>query len=149
MKKILVYVLFLSLSGCASLQTPKQTNIAVSALLDELQVAINEIDKGTQSSSLPPFKSAEVKLVTEARSADSGEVSLFLSGKAGKVMSNSNTITLVLESNDTSKMGLTRSSGQKIADYVIAAVSAIDEKKFLKLKRLTVDAGLEKVVELK
>ena len=37
MKIQIVFVLMFALYGCASLQNPEETNIAVSALLDEIQ----------------------------------------------------------------------------------------------------------------
>ena len=146
MKKIIICLVLLGLSGCASLQSPKTTNIAVSSLLDEIQIAINEIDKKIKGTSLPPFKSAELKLSTEAGKTKSGEASLVLSGKEGRSDTSSNTITLILVPNSSTAKGLTKSRGHEIADYVIAAVTAIDDKNFLKLKTLTVESGL-KVVE--
>ena len=143
MKKILLVLIVIYLSSCASLQTPKETNIAVSALLDEIQIAINEIDKRTKGSSLPPFKSAEVKLSTKVGKMTEGGASLVLSGEGSKTSADSNIITLELVPNPGVTKGLSRSTGHDIAEYVIAAVTAVDDKNFLKLNTLTVEAGLE------
>lgn len=145
MKRIFICVLLLLMSGCASLQTPQETNVAVSSLLDEIQIAINEIDKKTKGTSLPPFKSAEVKLSTKSGVTDSGGASLVLSAKGGKTTTDSNTITLELVPNPSVAKSLARSKGHEIAEYVIAVVTAIDNKNFLKLNTLTVEAGLEVV----
>lgn len=142
MKKISLGIIVLLLSACANLQTPKETNIAVSLLLDEIQIAINEIDKKTKGSSLPPFKSAEVKLATTASKKIDGSASLVLSGGGSKTTSNSNTITLILVPNPKQTKSLRKSTGHEIAEYVIAAVSAVDDKNFLKLKTLNIESGL-------
>lgn len=143
MKKIALVMLILIVSGCANLNTPKETNVAVSYLLDQIQIAINEIDKQTKGTSLPPFKSAEVKLTTKANITDEGSGTLVLSGGASKSSTDTNTITLELIPNPD-KQNLTEgSTGLNIANYVIAAVTAVDDKNFLKLKTLTVEAGLQ------
>ena len=128
MKKISFLLVVIFLAGCASLQTPKETNIAVSSLLDEIQIAINEIDARTKGSSLPPFKNAEVKLSTAAENATEGSGSLVLSGEGSKTTTNSNIITLELVPNPAVGRTLGRSTGHEIADYVIAAVTAVDDK---------------------
>jgi len=143
MKKIICFLIVIYLSGCAGLQTPEETNIAVSALLDEIQIAINEIDKRTEGSTLPPFKSAEVKLSTKVGIMTEGSASLVLSGEGSNTSTDSNIITLELVPNPDATKGLGRSTGHDVAEYVIAAVSAVDDKNFLKLNTLTVEAGLE------
>lgn len=143
MKKIVLILTVIFFSGCASLQTPKETNIAVSALLDEIQIAINEIDKRTEGSSLPPFNRAEIRLSTKATKTTAGSASLVLSGDASKSTTNSNIITLELVPSKIMIKNFDRRMGHEIADYVIAAVMAVDDKKALKLKALTVEAGLD------
>jgi len=144
-RKILLLSIIILMSGCAPLQTPEETNIAVSALLGEIQIAINEIDKKTKVTSLSPFKYAELKLSTKSGKTDEGKASLVLSGKKSKTTTDSNTITLELVPNPKTVENLTRSNGHEIANYVIAAVTAIDENNYLKLKTLTVESGLEVV----
>ncbi len=143
MKKLFFISLIAFLSACASLQTPKETNITVSTLLDEVQIAINEIDKKTKGSSLPPFQSATIKLSTAAGKTTDGKASLVLSGELSKTTTSSNSITLELVPNPDNAESLGRSTGHDIAEYVIAAVTAIDEENFLKLKTLNVETGLE------
>lgn len=143
--KVIAFVVVL-LSGCANLQSPQETNIAVSTLLDEIQIAINEIDARTGSESgLPPLKNAEVKLTTKAKISTESSASLILSGEKSKKSTDSNVLTLELIPNPATAKSLTQSTGHKIAEYVIAAVTAVDEKGFLKLNSLTVEAGLEVV----
>lgn len=143
--KVIAFVVVL-LSGCANLQSPQETNIAVSTLLDEIQIAINEIDARTGSESgLPPFKNAEVKLTTKAKISTEGSASLVLSGEKSKTSTDSNVLTLELIPNPATAESLTESTGHQIAEYVIAAVTAVDEKGYLKLNSLTVEAGLEVV----
>jgi hypothetical protein len=144
MKNYILILFVTILTGCASI-TAKETNIAVSSLLDEIQIAINEIDKQTKGGSLPPFKSAEVKLSTKAVKTDEGSASLFLSGGKSKATTNSNTITLELVPNPDTSKSRTTITGHEIAKYVIAAVKAVDDKNFLKLNTLTVEAGLQVV----
>ena len=67
---------------------------------------------------------------------------MVLSGGGSKTTSNSNTITLELVPNPKAVKILSTSTGHDIANYVVAAVSAVDKKGFLKLKTLTVEAGL-------
>lgn len=148
MKKYVVYLIAIVLTGCAGLQTPKETNIAVSALLDEIQIAINEIDEKTAKSSLPPFKYAVVKLSTKAGKTTAGAASLVLSAEGSKTTTDSNTITLELVPNPGVIPPTSSGTGQEIAEYVIAAVSAIDDKNYLKLNSLTVEAGLEVVQKI-
>jgi hypothetical protein len=143
MKRIALCLVFLVMSGCAALQTPQETKIAVSTLLDEIQVAINEINDKTKGTSLPPFKSAELTLSTKADKTTSGAASLVLSGKGSNVTTDSNVITLELVPNPTAATTFARSTGHEIAEHVIASVTAIDAKKFLKLNTLTVETGLE------
>jgi len=143
--KVIAFVVVL-LSGCANLQSTEETNIAVSTLLDEIQIAINEIDAKTGSDSgLPPFKNAEVKLTTKAKISTEGSASLVLSGGKSKTSTDSNVLTLELIPNSSTAELLAKSTGRQIAEYVIAAVTAVDEKGFLKLNSLTVEAGLEVV----
>ena len=143
MKIKLILVLLLLLTGCANLQSPKETNVAVSVLLNEIQIAINEINsKTTGDTSLPPFKSAEVKLSTKAGITSGGSASLVLSGEQSNTTTDSNILTLELVPNPISAESFTKSTGHDIAEYVIAAVSAVDANKFLKLNSLTVEAGL-------
>jgi hypothetical protein len=143
MKNFTCLVLLLIVTGCANLQTPEETNIAVSSLLDEIQIAINEIDSQTKGSSLPPFKSAIVKLSTKATISSAAGASLFLSGKKESSTTNSNTITLELVPNPNNLKSMTKSTGKDIAGYVIAAVRAVDKKNYLKLNTLTIEAGLQ------
>lgn len=145
MKKILIFLLIVVASGCASFQTPRETNVAVSSLLDEIQIAVNEINERTKGTSLPPFQSAEITLSTKAATTTSGEASLVLSGKGSRETTDSNIITLELVPNLSADKRLGRNTGHEIAEYVIASVTAIDTKKFLKLKTLTIEAGLEVV----
>ena len=143
MRNLFIVLVVALLSACASLQSPQETNVAVSSLLDEIQIAINEIDEKTKGSSLPPFQSATIKLSTAAGKTTDGKASLVLSGNASKTTSNSNSITLELVPNPDTTKSLDKSTGHEIAEYVVAAVTAIDEKNFLKLKALNVEAGLE------
>lgn len=146
MRKILICSIIILITGCASFQTPKD-NVAVGALLGEIQIAINEIDKQTNNkqTSLPPFKNAVLTLSTKTGKTDDRKASLILSGSNSKTTTDSNTITLELVPNPNPIKNLARSKGHEIADYVIAAVSAIDENNYLKLKTLTVESGLEVV----
>jgi len=144
-KRIFVCLVVLVMSGCATLRTPQETNIAVSSLLDEIQIAINEINDKTKGTSLPPFKGAELTLSTKAGTTTSGGASLVLSGKGSNVTTDSNIITLELVPNPSAAKSLARSTGHEIAEHVIASVTAIDAKKFLRLNTLTVEAGLEVV----
>lgn len=143
MKKPSLILMILLFAGCANLQTPQETNIAVSALLDQIQIAINEINEQTKGGTLPPFQSAEVKLSTKAGKTTEGSAALVLSGEGSNTTTDSNTITLVLVPNPNTAKSLARSTGNDIAEYVIAAVKAVDEKHSLKLSTLTVEAGLE------
>ncbi|MCR6654058.1 MAG: hypothetical protein NVV73_22410 [Cellvibrionaceae bacterium] len=146
MKKYILTLIVALLSGCASIHSPQETNIAVSALLDEIQIAINEIDARTGGGSgLPPFKNAEIKLVTKVKTSTTGSASLVLSGQKGKTSTDSNILTLELVPNPVVEAPLFESTGQHIADHVIAAFTAVDDKRFLKLNSLTVEAGLEVV----
>ena len=147
MKQILICSIIIFISSCASLQTPEETNVAVSSLLEEVQIAINEIDKRTKDkkSSLPPFRNAVLTLSTKTGKTDEGKASLVVSGTKSKTTTDSNTITLELVPNPKAEESLTKSKGHEIADYVIAAVTAIDENNYLKLKMLTVESGLEVV----
>jgi hypothetical protein len=147
MKKLILSIMIISIAGCGTLQTPKETNIAVSALLDELQIAINEIDSKTQGSTLPPFKYAEVILSTKAGIAADGSVKLFLSADAGKSMVETNTLTLILGPAKARKEMLKAGTGKQLADYVVAAVEVLDSKKFLELQKLTVEAGFDATVD--
>jgi hypothetical protein len=127
------------------LRTPPETNIAVSSLLDEIQIAVNEISERTKGTSLPPFHSAEITLSTKAATTTSGGASLVLSGKGSRETTDSNVITLELVPSSSPVKTRGPTTGHEIAEYVIASVSAIDAKKFLKLKTLTIEAGLEVV----
>ena len=143
MKNILLVILVSFLTACSSLHSPQETNVAVSSLLDEIQIAINEIDEKTKGSSLPPFQSATIILSTATGKTTDGKASLVLSGNASKTTSNSNIITLELVPSPDTTKSLDKSTGHEIAEYVVAAVTAIDKENFLKLKTLNVEAGLE------
>jgi hypothetical protein len=143
--KLSIYLIALLLlfSGCASLRSPDETGIAVSVLLDEIQIAINEIGEQTAGTSLPPFKGAQVKLVTKAGITDGGGASLVLSAEGKKTTMDTNTLTLDLVPNPSATKAAPTGTGQEIAKYVVAAVAAVDQKNFLKLKSLVVETGLE------
>lgn len=129
MKKVICITVFLILSGCAGLQTRQETKVAVSELLDQIQIAINEINDNTAGSSLPPFQKAEVTLSTEATKTDSGKASFYLSANGNYKNNNSNSISFVLVPNEDKAMRETSVSGHEIAQYVISTVQAIDQKK--------------------
>ena len=135
--------LVLVLSGCAGLQTPEQAKMAVGKLLEQVQVAINEIGKKSGTSSLPPLKTAEITISTEYAQSGGGGASILLSAKGQKSSTENNSLTLTLEPNTLTVESLDPAVGQKIANYVMAAVNAVDEQKTLQLKKLTVEVGLE------
>ena len=144
MKIIIFVVVSLLLSGCASLQSPRESGISVEALLDQIQIAINEINaEKNPKSSLPPFKSAEVKLSTKSGITTEGKASLVLSGEKSRASTDSNILTLELVPDTSAAKAHIDSTGHQIAEYVISAVLAVDSKDFLKLNSLTVEAGLE------
>lgn len=140
MKNIIIAILIVTISACSSIS--KETKIAVSTLLDEIQFAVNVISKQTKNSSLPPFKSAELTLSTVATRSKDGSVSLILSGGGGKSTINTNIITLELVPNSNNNKMLSKGSGRDIANLVIAAIEAVDAKKHLKLNTLNVESGL-------
>lgn len=147
MIKKLVFLLLLVLAfGCASLETPQATNIAVSTVLNQLQIAINKVSAETKGSGLPPFQSAELTLSTKAVTTTQGSASLVLAAKGGKNTTGARIITLELVSSPPSHKLFTENqiiSGEEIADHIIASVKAVDSQKLLKLKSLTLEAGLE------
>lgn len=143
MKSIIGLIFVVVFSGCATLQSPKETSIAVSVLLDELQIAINEINLQTQGSSLPPFKNAEVVLSTKAGITKEGSAALVLTAEGKKSTIESNTLTLVLGPSNAQKANLGASTGKQLAEYVVAAVNAIDSKKFLQLQKLIVETAFD------
>lgn len=141
--KILVFAVLL-LSGCASMQTPQETNTTVSMLLNEIQIAVNEIDKKAQATpGLPPFKKAEVKLSTTV--SENGDLSgaLVVSGETSKSSANSSILTLELVPTIAGPEAGVKSTGHEIADHVIAAVDAVNQNGTLRLSSLSVEAGLE------
>ena len=140
MKKYILIVTILLISGCSTLST-KDTNIAVSQLLDEIQIAINEINKQTKGSSLPPFKNAEVVLSSKAGKTKEGSAALILSAEGKKSSNETNTLTLILVPKSTQEKMLVSGTGKQLANYVVAAVKAIDTKNDLELKKLVVEAG--------
>lgn len=143
MKKLITLVFAVLLSSCAGLQTPEQTGLTVGKLLDQVQIAINEISKNSSGSSLPPLKSAEITVTTAYAQTDSGGASIFLSAKGEKSSDKSNSLTLTLKPNTVTTKSLDPAIGQKIAEYVLAAVKAVDEQKALQLSKLNIEVGLE------
>ena len=143
MKRLVLATGVLLLSACASTPTPKETRVTVGALLAQIQVAVNDISAGTRNSSLPPFQSAEVTLSTTASQKSEGGGSLVLSAGGSETTSSSNTITLDLVPNPNKVSEKSVDVGRRIAASVIAAVTAVDENHDLKLKSLTVEAGLD------
>ncbi len=143
----IAFVLFV-LVACAGTPVVQDTNIqeaniSVSSLLDEIQIAINDIDKKTGGSSLPPFQSATIRLNTVVgKEVDGGGASLMLSANASKQTTNSNTLTLELVPNPNLIRSESISTGKVIANTVVSAIKAIDQDDFLKLKALTVEAGI-------
>ncbi len=137
-KYILITVVFL-IYGCSTL-TSKETNIAVTQILDEIQIAINEINKQTQRTSLPPFKNAEVVLSSKAGTTKEGSAALILSAEGKKSTNESNTLTLILAPKSAQEKSLVEGTGKKLAEYVVAAVKAIDTKNDLELQKLIVEA---------
>lgn len=143
MKKIVLAGAVLLLSACAGIQPPEQTHVTVASLLQQIQIAVNEISAETAGSSLPPFQSAQIKLSTTASETSQGGASLVVTAGGSSTTSSSNTLTLELEPNPNKVYTLSSDVGQKIAKSVVAAVAAVDQSKFLKLKTLTVEAGLD------
>lgn len=144
MKILSALVLALLLSGCVGMSSPKETGIAVSALLEQLQEAIDDIGAKSKGSSLPPLQSAEVTLSTATAKEMSGGAELVLSAGAKRASAESNTLTLVLTPRPVEKQLTMKVAGRQIADYVNAAVQAIDSKKTsLVLKKLVIEAGFE------
>lgn len=141
--KIFALVVFL-LSGCANVQSSKEENVAVSDLLAEIQIAINEINAQTdENSGLPPFKNAEIKLTTKTKTSLDGSVTFVLSANKNKSSANSSVLTLELVPNPIIPESFTKSIGHQIAEHVISAIKAVDTSKSLRLSSLTIEAGLE------
>lgn len=138
---LIIFTLFL-VQGCAQLSTPKETGIAVGNLIDELQIAVNQIGGETKGSSLPPLKLATVTFATTLEKDTGGGANLMLAAKGSRQSEESNSIELELVPDPNPTKTLGRSSGNEIADYVVAAVRAVDKKAFLRLNKLTVEAGL-------
>lgn len=141
-KKLLLASVVLLLSACAGMQTPRETNVTVGALLEQIQIAVNEIAAGTRGNSMPPLRSAEITLSTTASTTSEGKASLLVSGGGSRTTSNSNTLTLELVPGTEKVSAMSMDVGRKIAASVIAAVKAVDRNGSLKLKTLTVEAGL-------
>lgn len=138
---LIIFTLFF-IQGCAQLSTPRETGIAVGNLIDELQIAVNQIGEETKGSSLPPLTLATVTFATKLEKDTGGGASLMIAAKGSRQSEESNSIELELipDPNPTESLG--RSSGNELADYVVAAVRAVDKKAFLRLNKLTVEAGL-------
>ena len=144
MKNILLCVVILVISGCTSLQTPQDTSIAVSEILKQLQFTIDEIGKKPEGSSLPPLKEAEVKLTTIVGTKDAAKGSLIISGEYEKNSTESNVLTLVLAPNPKQVLDKANIKDYKVAEHILAAVSAIDKNNTsLELKSLTYESGLK------
>lgn len=141
--KIIILTILL-LTGCSSMPTSQETNTTVSLLLDEIQIAVNEIAKNTENNpALPAFKKAEVKLSTIVKTGGTGGAALVVSGEKSKYTSNSSILTLDLAPKTSGPESVAKSTGHEIAQHVIAAVKAVDQNGSLKLNSLTVEAGLE------
>ena len=144
MKNIILCVVMLVISGCASLQTPQETNIAVSEILKQLQFTIDEIAKKPKDSSLPPLKEAEIKLTTTVGTKDVTKGSLIISGEYEKNSTDSNILTLVLVPNTRQSLDKDNAQDYSVAEHILAAVEAIDKNNTtLELKSLTYEAGLK------
>ncbi|WP_345977549.1 hypothetical protein [Sulfurimonas sp. HSL3-7] len=141
MRSLLVALMIILLTGCAGLQSPKETNIAVSSLLNEIQIAINEINTQTTGTALPPFKQAEIVLSTKAEMKNEGSASLVLSADGTKSNAESNTLTLVLTPNTSQTKSVRPGTGLQLAQYVVAAVRAIEHDNYLELQKLVVETG--------
>ena len=144
MKNILVCIALLILSGCASIQTPGDTNIAVSEILKQLQFTIDKIGGNKDASSLPPLKEAEIKLTTIVGIKNSTKGSLIISGKYENHFTDSNVLTLVLKPRQNLGTDERKSKDYKVAEHILAAASAIDKNDtYLELKSLTYESGLK------
>ncbi len=145
-KLIFILIVAFTVSGCATF-SPKETQIAVKQLVDQVQTAVDIIEQQTSGSEFPPLKMAELTLSSKAKKEANGQVALFLSAKGGKAQTDSNSITLVLIPNPIRAKGLVKGPGQNIANAVVAAVSGLKDIQGLKLKSLTVVAELEIVTD--
>ncbi len=143
MKKLVSLFLVVVLSGCAGLGTSQQAEMAVGELLDQVQIAIDEIGKNSASSSLPPLKTAEIIVSTEYTRSGGAGAKIFVGAKGEKSSTENNSLTLTLTPNTTKAKSSERQVGHDIAEYVIAAVRAVDEQKALQLSKLSVEVGLE------
>lgn len=143
MKKIITLIFLVMLSGCVGLQSPEKAGLAVGQLLEQVQIAINEISKNTENSSLPAFNKAEITLLTQYDQSSIAGATIFLSAKGEKSSKENNLLTLTLKANPSSVPKVNAEVGQKIAEYVLAAVRAVDKQKALKLVKLNVEVGLE------
>nr|VFJ88025.1 MAG: hypothetical protein BECKLFY1418A_GA0070994_100317 [Candidatus Kentron sp. LFY] len=133
----------LFISGCAGLPTAEETRLTVGKLLDEIQIAVNEIKNETGISALPPFQKAEVTLSAEATKNMKGEASFYLKTERDYENRNADTISFVLVPSSNRISGISSTSGHEIAKYVIATVQAISKKEHLQLKKSTISAGLK------
>lgn len=143
MKKLVVILLTLVIAGCSSL-TPQETNVAVGQLPQDIQLAINIIDARSKAkgSNIPPFKKAEITLATQVVKAGSAEASLFIAAGGERESTKSNTLTLELVRTPLTIKSLDN-RGLEIADYIMAAVMAVNKQQGLKLQALTFEAEIE------
>lgn len=141
MYRYLLVIAIVFLSGCAGLRSPEETRVTVSELLDQIQIAINEIEAQTSGTSLPGFKYAEITLSTSAKGAKEASGNFVLSGEGKWSRVKSNTLILVLTPDQSGKKLSSAATGRQLAEYVIGAVDAIDRNNQLALKKLVIETG--------
>jgi len=145
-----ILLVLLLLQGCMSIQTPNEAGIAISEVLKEIQIAVDEINEKVPKGRIPHFSKAEVVLTAEKESNNSGGASIVLSGNKENNTTTSNKITLILTPKKEQTKQLRRTTGKDLANYVIEAVKAIDQNGYLNLEKLEIEAGftVEKKGEL-
>lgn len=141
MYRYLLLIMILLLAGCVGLRSPEEARVTVSELLDQIQIAVNEINERTSGRSLPDFKYAEITLSTSAKGAKEASANFVLSGEGKWSKVKSNTLTLVLTPDKPDKKLSSSATGRQLAEYVIGAVDAIDRNSLLALKKLTIETG--------
>ncbi|MDF7805984.1 hypothetical protein P4E94_00945 [Pontiellaceae bacterium B12219] len=142
MKVLSVFIIGLLISGCCTSKKANPTNMNVEVLLDEIQIAVNEINASVIKGSLPPLQKAEVSIDAKFTRVTDGTVKLVIYAGGKKTNSESTALKMVLVPNDRTTSNLVPSMGQRMATSVIEAMSAIDNQSALTLKLLTVEAGI-------
>ncbi|MEM9080893.1 MAG: hypothetical protein AAGC74_09410 [Verrucomicrobiota bacterium] len=130
-------------------QRPTNGGVGAESVITEIQYALDRLKSEVSSPALPPFKEAQIELLTERVVSGNINASVVLfSGSASRAQTSATklSMTLIPKSGRNTK-SLTPRVGDQLVDQMKEAIRAVEKQRGLDLKKLAIEGNLSLTYE--